>query len=227
MQNSPAFRAFRENCEMLGDALQSPADAATPRATRYPELSGARVLVTGLSAASGASIVAALAEQGARLLVETTEPNDRLSDFVGTSTGGAIEITRGTGSASDRVRETTQAAARTFGSLDVVINLVPALDLTDVVITDPDELEVLMADQFAAAITATQVAANRIGLTWRPGVIVNVLSVEASESPEAPGSSDPVQTILSMLVRDTLAHVTRREAERWADQGVRINAVVA
>ena len=80
------------------------------------------------------------------------------------------------------------------------------------------QLEDLIAERFQAAARTTGVAANRMGLTWTHGSVLNILRVsEARTSGEA---------AVTGMARTALTALTRGEAQKWSEQAVRINAVV-
>jgi NAD(P)-dependent dehydrogenase (short-subunit alcohol dehydrogenase family) len=111
----------------------------------------------------------------------------------------------------------TQATSRHFGGFDIVVNLI-ALDLSDLRgIATPDDIETMIADRLQSAARTTGVAANRMGLTWTHGSVLNILCVPATTRPD--------DQIIIAMARAVLATMTRGEANRWQGQGVRINAV--
>ncbi|MEO1694080.1 MAG: SDR family NAD(P)-dependent oxidoreductase, partial [Pseudomonadota bacterium] len=144
-----------------------------PSGPVYADLAGARVLLTGIAGETGAVLATHFAGQGSRMLVET---NDELplAAAVTTSSATVIHLRRTSDAASASARTTAQTAAKTFGSIDVAVNFVAMPQGPWPDIAAPDDLEDLIAERLSAAIVATQVTANRMGLTWTPGVIVNV-----------------------------------------------------
>lgn len=184
----------------------------------YPDLSGVRALITGAQSAVGVDIAAQFTHQGVRLLLETEAdaPQIPTNDFAPGAT--VIEIKRVGGKGSDGARTTAQTAAKAFGSIDVMLNLITMPESGWPEITGPDDLEDTLAERLSAAIVGTQVTANRMGLTWTPGVIVNVLHAPQSDA------RDPM---IDLLVRDALSTLTHLEADKWAAQGIRVNALIS
>ncbi len=66
-------------------------------------------------------------------------------------------------------------------------------------------------------VHVTRIVANRMRLTLNEGLVLNVVTMPA---PRTAG-----EAALAGIVRSALAAVTRGEAQRWAPQGIRVNAV--
>lgn len=185
----------------------------------YPELAGARVLVTGIQATRGMDLVRAFAEHGCRMVLQVPEISAEIDALLSHIAETALEIHvhhDPIDSAEEAVRF-TQATSRHFGGFDVVVNLI-TLDLADLRgIATPDDIETMIADRLQSAARTTGVAANRMGLTWTIGSVLNILRVPATTRPD--------DQIIIAMARTTLAAMTRGEANRWQDQGVRINAI--
>jgi NAD(P)-dependent dehydrogenase (short-subunit alcohol dehydrogenase family) len=185
----------------------------------YPELAGARVLVTGIQSTRGVDLVRAFGEHGCRMVLQVPEISSEIDAILSHVAETALEIHvhhDPIDTAEEAVRF-TQATSRHFGGFDIVVNLIP-LDLSDLRgIATPDDIETMIADRFQSAARTTGVAANRMGLTWTHGSVLNILCVPATTRPED-------QVIIAMA-RTTLAAMTRGEADRWQGHGVRINAV--
>ncbi len=80
------------------------------------------------------------------------------------------------------------------------------------------DIEDRLAATLGRPLKLTQVVANRMQITWKEGLILNIVTQPAAASPAA--------SHLGRMARTALAGLTRREAARWADKAVRINAVV-
>lgn len=191
---------------------------------QYPELQGARVLVTGISNDSGYDVARAFAEAGCRMVVQIgSDGSDdgaaRSAAMLQTLANTAAEIRASElpiENAAAAVRF-AQGAAQAFGGLDVVVNvIVPDLDAVGEDATVA-EIEDAVSDTLQQACLVTRVAANRMNLTWTEGLILNAVLV----SPAA----DETAMTFNAILRQALAAMTRVEASNWADKGVRINAV--
>jgi NAD(P)-dependent dehydrogenase (short-subunit alcohol dehydrogenase family) len=190
---------------------------------KVPELQGARVLVTGIHRACGADIVRAFAGQGARVLVQINDPSLSADALTETASGSVLEVAAQPADGFDGLAATrlAQKAAAAMGALDVAVNVIPFSSLDGDGLASADDLEDVLARKLSAALKSTAVLANRMGLTWTSGLVLNVLTLGGPD--DAQDAADPM---LQLLLRDALALTTRLEAQRWAPQGVRINGVV-
>ncbi|MEL6372706.1 MAG: SDR family NAD(P)-dependent oxidoreductase [Pseudomonadota bacterium] len=196
-----------------GDASQAPRSVSASK-----PLSGQHVLLTGVSGGVGVDAARALAEQGATLTLDVAA--DRaLHQAIGEMlvvTGATVTLHHHAFSG----RHDAMAFARSVcarGRLDAVFNFTQVeaeADNTWATSTDVDDL---VAAALSPAFAITQVVANRMALTWREGLIVNVLSSE--------GPLDAHQRLAFATAKQALAALTRDQACAWADDAVRINAV--
>jgi NAD(P)-dependent dehydrogenase (short-subunit alcohol dehydrogenase family) len=184
----------------------------------YPELRSARVLVTGVSATYGVEIVRAFAEQGVRLIVQCLDHGpeaDALAGLLAAQTEDLV-FEMGVFDGSDAVVRFARRAAAHFGGLDVVINIVP-LSLQGVAVAGEADIEARVSDVLTGPCLITRIVANRMQLTHTAGQILHVAAL--------PSCSTRLERAFAGLVRATLSAMTRTEAERAADAGIRVNAV--
>jgi NAD(P)-dependent dehydrogenase (short-subunit alcohol dehydrogenase family) len=185
----------------------------------YPELAGKRVLITGLSLSHGVDVARAFADHGCRLVLHMTEAGEANDALLEVLAQTAVELRAysdplGT---MDAAIKFAQVAAQAYGGLDAVVNLIP-LQVSNVDFEASEgEVEDVIADQFRNACLITRIAANRMRLTWTEGLILNIAT-----APSTRGEADPT---LVAMARSLLASMTRVEAQQWADQAIRINAV--
>jgi len=66
-------------------------------------------------------------------------------------------------------------------------------------------------------LLTTRVVANRMRLTLTEGLVLNVMTMPATHTAG--------EAALAGVARATLAAFTRREAENWAENGIRVNAI--
>ena len=185
----------------------------------YPELAGSRVLITGVGPTCGVDVARAFAEHGCRLVLQIPEPcpeTDALLQILA-ETALELRVHHNAVDEADSATRFTQSASKAFGGLEAVINLVQIsrFDLNDAVTLE--EIEELLNDRLLAASYTTQVAANRMGLTWSNGSILNVLRL--------PPPKSPAEAALAGIARTALAAMTRSEAEKWAEHGIRVNGI--
>ncbi|MBU2532575.1 MAG: SDR family NAD(P)-dependent oxidoreductase, partial [Alphaproteobacteria bacterium] len=150
----------------------------------YPELAGARVLVTGVQASRGVDLVRAFGDHGCRMVLQIPEISPEIDALLGHVAQTALDIhvhhddiERG----EDAVRF-AQRAAKYFGGFDIVVNLI-TFDTGDLhSAVTMEQIEDLMAERFQAAARTTTVAANRMGLTWTQGSVLNILRLPEPRS---------------------------------------------
>lgn len=183
----------------------------------YGELAGARVLITGLTARGGVDVARSFADHRARLVIQTPDLSPELIELTAHLSEHACEVRLFDELIEDQdsAIRLAQKSATAFGGLDVVINFISAPEAP--VSGDYDELADYVSRTLLPATLVTRVAANRMRLMHTEGSILNVVSM----APPANRRESGVAT----LVRATLSDLTRREAQAWADAGIRINAI--
>jgi NAD(P)-dependent dehydrogenase (short-subunit alcohol dehydrogenase family) len=190
----------------------------------YPELQGARVLVSGLSVDVGVDIARGFAEAGSRLVLQlapagTTEGGDRNTALLQVLANTATEI-RATEQAldtGDAAVRFAQGAAQAYGGLDAVINIITIAPGRITEAATVDDIEDAVSETLRAACLITRIAANRMSLTWTEGLILNAVL--------APRARTSAQAAFASILGQALATMTRVEAGTWASQGIRINAI--
>jgi NAD(P)-dependent dehydrogenase (short-subunit alcohol dehydrogenase family) len=199
--------------------LMSVADEGS-LAPRYPELAGKRVLIAGITASLGVDIVRAFAEHRTRLVLQFQDMSEPAQAIAEVAAPAALEM-RAFGPI-DRTSEAAATFARTaaqaFGGLDVAINLVP-LCMTRIpgATATTGDVEQLVARQLLATTLIGRIAANRMGLLWRDGLVLNIAALAARLEGRT--------LAFAALIKAALTHITRRQAEAWASQAIRCNAI--
>ncbi|MGI9424082.1 MAG: SDR family oxidoreductase [Hyphomicrobiaceae bacterium] len=198
--------------------LMSVADL-TNAETIYPELAGARVLITGLGPTCGVDLARSFADHGCRLILQIPEPCPETDALLQILSETALEVRAHHDQidASESATRFTQAAAKAYGGLEAVVNFIriSRYDLNSAVTLE--EIESLFIDRMQAAARTTSIAANRMGLTWSNGSILNVLRL--------PPAGTPAEAAIAGIARTALAALIKAEAGKWADQGVRVNGI--
>jgi NAD(P)-dependent dehydrogenase (short-subunit alcohol dehydrogenase family) len=187
---------------------------------RYGELAGARVMITGLSPAHGVDIARAFADHKARLVLQTgvaTDPETTSLIALLAETAHEIKLFDTPLATAAAANAFAQTGCQTFGSIDAVINLIPVLSNDLAGLASMEDIEAFVAEKLAAAAVITRVTANRMRTMMSEGLILNVIVV-----PERLSKSS---TMVLGILRAALATLTRREAETWAGNGIRINAI--
>jgi NAD(P)-dependent dehydrogenase (short-subunit alcohol dehydrogenase family) len=190
------------------------------RTGTYPELEGARVLITGLEARHGVDIARAFAEAGCRLVLQTPRMSPELEVVLEVLAQSAEEVRISEEEITSQAAALrfTQGAMRSYGGLEAVINLARLDDADLACDASAGEIEDRLVTTMGPQFRITEVAANRMQVTWTEGLILNI--VTQSEPTTEAGA------VLGRLARAALASLTRQEAERWADGAVRVNAIV-
>lgn len=187
----------------------------------YPELRGARVLLSGLTSRCGIDIARAFAERSTRLVIRAAEDSaevDAIAGFLAQYTSDlSLFATDDIDDADAAVTFAQGPAQKAFGGLETIVNIVeihPA-DLTGR--TSQRDLEDLVSEKLLAPTLAARVVANRMQLTLTSGSILHVV--------RAPEPQNQEELMVLEIVRATLAAVVRSEARNWSGKGIRINAV--
>lgn len=192
---------------------------ASPESEIVRELAGARVLLTGLSAATGVDVARAFADIKARLVVHTTDLSPEITALVAllSQSAGEIKLYTDPISSADASVRFAQAAAQAYGGLDAVINLasVSAADMAGV--TSERQVEALVSAKLTPLAHLTRVTANRMRVVLNEGLILNVVTM--------PHPRNGRDTAIASYARAALAAMTKSEAHAWAPHGIRVNAV--
>jgi 3-oxoacyl-[acyl-carrier protein] reductase len=185
----------------------------------FPELAGARIAISGLGQTQGVDLARAFAENQARLFVQTADATPELVELGALLAQSATDL-KWLDSPLDGAMTPTrfaQNAAQAFGGLDAVFNLVSVTREELAGVADIDEIEDLVVAKLSPLREITEVAANRMALTWAEGTILNIVLAPAPQSAAE-------AAVLGML-RTALAAMTADLARRWAGEVVRINAI--
>lgn len=190
------------------------------RAGHYPELEGARVLITGLEAGHGVDIARAFADAGCRLVLQTPVMSGELEIVLEilARTAADIRVSEAQIADDETALRFAQSAVAAFGGLEAVVNLARLDDKGLEPDAGPNEIEDRLAATLGRSFRITQVVANRMQVTWKEGLILNVVT---QGEPATPAAAE-----LGRIARAALASLTRQEAARWEGQSVRINAIV-
>ncbi len=192
---------------------------STPETELLRELAGSRVLITGLAANQGVDLARAFADIKARLVVQTNDLGSEVTELVALLSQSAAEIKLYTDplSSRDGALRFAQTAVQAYGGLDAVINLSSISRAEAVGVSSERDVEDLIASKLSPLTELTRVAANRMRVVLTEGMILNVLTMPAPENGR--------EAAVAGLARTALAAMTRGEAQAWADQAVRINAI--
>lgn len=184
----------------------------------YPELTGKRVLITGVKGAIGVDVVRAFAESKARLVVQAPEDDTDTQALAEIIAPEAMDVKLFAGAieGAEAMLKFARDAAQRFGGLDCVINLAQSPEPGAA--KDEGAIEALVAEALAMPVLVSRVAVNRMRTMLCAGSIVNI--VAGPRQPTAGGR------MLGQIARTALASFTRTEAAAAAGDGIRINAIV-
>ena len=188
---------------------------------RYEDLAGARIALTGLTAACGVDVARAFADHKARLVLQSAAPaaDPEMTAVVAmlAETASEIKLFDAPLRTSAAAQKFAQTEGQVYGGIDALINLVPVSVAELAEIARQPDIETAIARKLETAMALTRVAANRMRVMLTEGLILNVLVVE--------GPVAGHEALVAGMMRATLAAMTRIEAEKWAGNGIRINAI--
>lgn len=185
----------------------------------YPELAGSRVMVTGLSPSLGVDLVRAFADHKAHLVVQADEASPEVTEVAAllAEAEASVKLTTEPFDGGDAAVRYCQQETAAAGGLDALINLISISRAEAGACRSLDDVEDLVSRKLLGATLMTRVAANRMRLTLGTGLVLNVVRMATPET--------DAEMAVAGIVRTALAAMTRSEAQQWADQAIRINAV--
>ena len=188
-------------------------------APAYPDLAGKRVLITGVSSASGVDVARAFADHRVRLILQFAEESEAMQGVAEVVAPAAldVEVYGPVGADSEDIVQFSRTVAQSFGRLDAVINLVPLdADRFDPA-ADASTVERMVAERLLLPCLLSKIAANRMALCHVDGLVLNIATLSAVR----PGAAQS----FAMVARAALAAMTRAQAQEWAGRGIRFNAI--
>lgn len=143
------------------------------------DLSGKVAIVTGGNSGIGASIVLALAKQGAKVVIDYVchpESTDALEKEMAALGEQSIGVEADVSKVQD-LEKLVAAAVEKFGRLDIIVNNAGIETRTSVLDTTEAQYEKVMAVNLKSAFFGTQVAAKQMIKQGGGGRIINITSV--------------------------------------------------
>jgi 3-oxoacyl-[acyl-carrier protein] reductase len=187
----------------------------------YSEIAGKRILVTRITRTYGVDIARALADQQARLVLQfddTAEEMQAVAELVSTSALD-VKLFAGAVAGTNAVVRFARAAVTAFGGLDAVVNLVPLAGERVPPDVSVSELEQIASSRLLLTCLVSNIAANRMRLLHTKGLILNIATITQDASARDRAFAGVIKTALSAM--------TRSQAEEWAGEGIRFNAIAA
>lgn len=183
------------------------------------ELKGARILITGLTAASGVDVARTFADLGARLVIHTPDLSPEMTALMSVLSQSASELRVYSDpiTSNEHAIRFAQLAAEAYGGLDAVINFATIDRHLAASAKTEQDAEALVSKALSPLAHLTRVTANRMRVVFSEGVILNVLTM--------PPAGSARESAIAAFARTTLAAMTSVEARAWAGEAIRINGV--
>jgi 2-deoxy-D-gluconate 3-dehydrogenase len=180
-------------------------------------LDGRVACVTGTTRGIGRTAAIALAEAGCDIVqidrrdqAETRAAIERLG-----RRAAHVQLDLATASAADCERA-IEAAAETFGRLDILVNSAGVVARGSVLDVSAEEADRVLHIDLACVLALSR-AAGRVFVPQRSGAIVNVASLLSFQG--------GVLVSSYVIAKHGVIGVTRALANEWAASGVRVNAI--
>jgi glucose 1-dehydrogenase len=142
-------------------------------------LDGKVAIVTGGNTGIGAAVVVALADQGAKVVIDyvanpdaTEELEKKLAALGETAVGIEADVSK-----VEDIGRMVDAAVSNFGRLDVMVNNAGIETRTSILDTTEDQYEKVLAINLKSAFFGTQLAAKQMIAQGGGGRIINMTSV--------------------------------------------------
>ena len=143
------------------------------------ELQGKVAIVTGGNSGIGKAVVLALAEKGAKVVIDyvadegaTEELERKIASLGGTAVGIEADVSK-----LEDLQRMIDTAVSNFGRLDVMVNNAGIETRTSVLDTTEGQFEKVMAVNLKSAFFGTQLAAKQMIAQGGGGRIINMTSV--------------------------------------------------
>ena len=194
-------------------------DASMLSELLYPDLAGKRVLITGALEPEGAVLARAFAEHECRLVLQMgLEPSSRSAwaeELRATAQG--LRVLPGDFGSKDGVDRFADAALRTHGGLDIVINI-GRMPAAMAAARNERELQASLAEGVRAPWQLSQRAIAHMRASGIRGAVINVLAEAKSAGPRG--------LALHALSKTALEAVTQAEAKPAFKDGIRVYGLI-
>jgi NAD(P)-dependent dehydrogenase (short-subunit alcohol dehydrogenase family) len=191
-------------------------------APQYSEIAGRRILMTGVSRTCGVDVARALADQGAKLVLqfdEVSEEMQAVSEMLA-PLAADIAVYSGAPKGTDAIVKFARSAVTAVGGIDAVINIV-SLNADLGATATHEDIERAVSGLLLLPCLVSRIAANRMRLTLTEGVVLTIAVLPETGTP----STQSTARAFASVAKAALATMTRGEARQWADQSIRFNAV--
>jgi 3-oxoacyl-[acyl-carrier protein] reductase len=188
-------------------------------ARRWPEFEGKVVVVTGGSSGIGRGIVAAFAENGAKVVLagRRRDAAERVAEAAALEFGAETHAVQFDASVPAQCDDLIAAAWRRFGGVDILVNNAAFFALIPLLEASAADAARMLDTNLLGPLFCAQSLARRTIESQRSSVIVNVSSISGARP--APGCG------LYSASKAALNSLTKSMALEWAPLGVRVNGV--
>lgn len=189
----------------------------------YPELEGARVLITGIRKACGLELGRAFARHGTNLIAQFDEPQEvgfELADQLGDE-AMALRFLQCDFDDADSITRFTDTAMRSFHGLDVIINVVGnrinPLGPGNLAETE-EQLEIVVSNELRSAWHMTRQVATRMRERGLGATIINAAVL--------PLGDNPASLAHRAVLKTALENIAANHAAEFKDDGIQVNTVI-
>jgi glucose 1-dehydrogenase len=180
------------------------------------DLNGKVAIVTGGNSGIGAAIVLGLAEAGAKVVIDFVahpEATDELEKQIAALGDQSIGVDADI-STVDGVQALIDAAVKTFGRVDIMVNNAGMETRTSVLDTTEKQYDLVLAVNLKSAFFGTQLAAKQMIAQGGGGVVINTSSVH--EDWPMPGNT------AYCVTKGGMRMLARTAGVELASKGVRV-----
>jgi len=182
-------------------------------------LEGRTAIVTGASSGLGARFGRTLAKAGASVVLAARR-KERIEMLAAqiTEEGGTAVATRCDVTSDADVRELVASTIHRFGTVDILANNAGVAPEEDAPDESTESFRRVVAVNLTGAYSCAREVATEM-LAGNGGSIVNTASISGLVAGDGPDTPSYTAT------KGAIVNLTRELAVRWADRGVRVNAI--
>lgn len=186
--------------------------------SKYGDIAGKVVLVTGASSGIGAHFVRALAARNVRVAAAArrTDLLEKTAEEVSRA-GGTLMPVHMDITSVDSIREGIAAVEATLGPVEILINNAGVLHQGKATQISEQEFDRLFATNVKGTFFVSQTCAKRMVDLGIAGRIVNIASVA--------GMVTMPQLAVYGMTKAAVVHMTKALADEWARHNISINAI--
>jgi 3-oxoacyl-[acyl-carrier protein] reductase len=193
--------------------------ASDPPPKELLDLTGRTVLVTGAGSGIGSGIARRFAAAGAAVAVNYRASADGARSVVDgiEAAGGRAVALQADVTRREQVASLVEGAREALGGIDVLVNNAGLYPLHPLLEMDDAAWDSVLDSNLKATFLCTQAVARQMRASGRPGAIVNLASIEAS-------NPAPAHSHYNAAKGGVLMH-TRAAALELGPSGIRVNVV--